>query len=165
VRIATGTWDDHEPELGPPIEWLPGRAEIELALGRRERGQVLLKDVLVYPAGWQFTIIYAHPLQLNADSIEAYGFPDLAFEYPDGRRFNNDDLIDDAIIEEAFVVLQRASRGPHGGDWDYWISPLPGAGNIVIGCEWPACGIEATTTKIDTAIIHDAASRVRPNHS
>ena len=58
------------------------------------------------------------------------------------------------------------SRGGSGSDdeatQDFWVWPLPEAGDITLVCEWPAYGIPESSAKLEGQFLRDAASRSRP---
>jgi hypothetical protein len=165
VRVAADEDDDRKPNAyGPPAELIPGGVELNVIIGSSEHGQVLLGGLLAYPTGVQLTVSYSVAGSSGVDLVETYGFPNVAIEYPSGDRFSTDGLLAEAIIDnETFVALDLgASSSQNHGDWEYWLSPLPGPGALSVSCTWTRCGIKPTDTEIDTAAIRDAASRARP---
>jgi hypothetical protein len=57
-----------------------------------------------------------------------------------------------------------ASSGGGGGkhwDWVYWIWPLPPDGPLTVSFEWPAAGVELSSTEVDGGAIRLAGAGSR----
>ena len=105
---------------------------------------------------------------------------EVGFKFSDGRRVTNVDRApwfeqqlqghhrpseeDDRKWEPAHPVLVPGNGcGSYRAmDQEYWLWPLPPAGSLWVGCEWPSHGIKRTVNALDAQPIVDAAARARP---
>jgi hypothetical protein len=85
----------------------------------------------------------------------------LRVEFADGRSASN--LNDDELAEPPDIALWQLSGESGGGyyryEWYLW--PLPKAGDLVFVCSWPAFGIDETRTTISGDAVREAALRAR----
>jgi hypothetical protein len=147
---------------GPARELIAGDANLNLVIGRSAHAQVALASLLAYPSGIVLDIRYSAS-GAGDDPVGQVGLPVVTIEYPGGVAVSSDSLIERAFESEVLAVREHGGgAGPGHGDWEYWMSPLPGAGELLLSCQWPAAGIEDTVTAVDTTIIREAAARARP---
>jgi hypothetical protein len=160
VRTAVGLDDDDEPDfMGPPQELVPGDTNLNIVIGRSLHAEVALASLLAYPSGMVLDIHYSVS-GLGYDPVAQVGLPFVTIEYPGGVAVSSDSLIE-RPFESAYLVARDngSGEGPGHGDWEYWMSPLPGAGELLLSCEWPAAGIDYTVSAVDTMVIRAAAER------
>ena len=62
----------------------------------------------------------------------------------------------------AVLTLQGSTSGPLRWLGDYWLWPLPDAGDLLVGVRWPDRGIEETLVRVDTSPLLAAAATSRP---
>ena len=60
------------------------------------------------------------------------------------------------------LILQGSIAGSLRWIGDYWLWPLPDAGDLVVGVRWPDRGIEESLVLVDTAPLLAAAATSRP---
>ena len=163
MRSAVGLDDGGEPDFtGPPQELIPGDANLNLVIGHSAHAEVTLASLLAYPSGIVLDIRYSVS-RVGDDPVEPVGLPVVTIKYPGGVAVSTDSLIAHPFESEVLVARDHGGgEGPGHGDWEYWMSPLPGAGELLLSCEWPAAGIDNTMTALDTTIIRAAAARSRP---
>lgn len=149
-------------------------------LFRTERAVLVLGHVDAYPTGVEFTIdLHVHPSHghLGGTPWELHrptvwhrgggaGLPDeflrLGIEFADGSSWTNVDERYPDFDEEptAPVVISRGG----GGDRDrwtmqYWMWPLPPAGELTVHAAWPAFDVDEVSVTLDATEIREAAER------
>lgn len=176
--------------LSPPLDMIPGIADVQLTLGRSESTVVFVPVIRAFPSGLDITLsvrcrgpVRSQELSRNlvqdlhhrADRDTAWQARRLkwGFEFADGRRVTNLDM--DARSNRMFHRGQAdpatdspvlLSCGGGGGDrsWDmdYWLWPLPPPGRFRIVCQWVDQGITQTVQDLDAQLLLEAADRARP---
>jgi hypothetical protein len=181
-----GAPDDVVPGV-VPVELVLGRSEttvvlltgirafttgLEMKLGVRVRGTLRRRDLN--------SEVFDGPYTHGMDPDWQAGRLKWGFELADGRRATNVDPSswfeqpnqghdtphprDDLSWEPDRPVLHGGGGG--GGrrsvDRDYWLWPLPPAGQLRVVCQWLDQGIEITVHDLDAQPFLDAALRATP---
>jgi hypothetical protein len=169
--------------------WLPGVLPVGQFIGRSERAAVAVRELVGLPGGFEVKIVAwlrkpprhgarfgpfhreivlaAHgPWDLRdengqlADELVRFGV-----QFPDGSRVTNIDY------EQGWPDATEPMHGmsTHGGssssgeaDQEFWIWPVPVAGDVTLVCEWPAYGIAESRLTIDGDELRTAAARAQP---
>jgi hypothetical protein len=90
----------------------------------------------------------------------------LSVNFADGTTISN---LDGHGANPRGVLDVREGGGSGGsrGDWlrydlGWWLSPLPPPGDLVFAVEWPIAGLGRSEARVDSGVLHEAASRARP---
>lgn len=181
-----GAPDDVLPGV-VPVELLLGRSEttvvlltglrafptgLGMSLGVRVRGRVQRRDLN--------SEVFDGPYSHDMDAAWQAGRLKWGFELADGRRVTNVDPSpyseqpnqdhhrphrqDDWTWEPDRPVLQGGGGGggPRSVDRDYWLWPLPPAGQLRVVCQWLDQGIDTTVQHLDSEPFLAAALRSQP---
>lgn len=176
-----------EPE-GPRPEWLePPESEIPVSLGIDvalavgDKAAIYISRPVVYSTGLVFDVVTIRRAT-NVDSMmtREYGhfrpppagqdvpaeFLRFGVELSDGRRFSNIGSFPVGAAgpegEPAAVLLQRGGSG--GGSryqQEWWLWPIPAAGDVTLVCEWPAFGIPESRATLSGDAVRRAAAQAR----
>jgi hypothetical protein len=152
---------------------------LELILGASERAAAYIGRCVAYPAGFELDVcVMLAPgngeLDPSLDGIyERLDGSDnsadmlrLSIEFADGRAVTNMGASRPnrwSDEPDGPVLWDMGGGGvPDHFQQDFWVWPLPPAGPIRVGCEWPAAGIALTHSEIDGQLVRDAAYRASP---
>jgi hypothetical protein len=181
--------DDEFVPSGREARFLGGALPLELLVARSEQAAVVVRDIVAFPDGFNLTVVAhvrreprprrgrrfhtgiamnrMHMMDVADDGTLPDEFLRLGVQFPDGARVTN-------LQEPAWMTSPDATEPMHGMEsgggggsnvrmeTSFWVWPLPGAGELVVACEWPAYGIPETMTAIDAALVTDAAARAQP---
>ena len=178
AAVDENPFDDLQP--GP---WVGGVVPLELVVARSDDAVVLIAGLSAFPDGLELTLKsylrkgvrrsrghrFDHPMMWHGlrDSNEPVpeGFLRFGIAWPDGGRATNLDGLGPPWPDATVPTHGLEAHGGGGSDreWkqEYWLWPLPETGELSIVVEWPAFGIEETATKVDSALIIEAAVRAR----
>ncbi len=168
-----------------PVELILGRSEntvvmltgmrafptgLQMNLAVRVRGRLGLRDLNAE--------LFDGPYQHDMGPQWQAGRLKWGFELADGRRVTNVDpwpqqpnedhhrphQPDDWMWEPDHPVLQGGGGGgsSRAVDRDYWLWPLPPAGQLQVVCQWPDQGIDLSVQDLDAEPFLAAARRARP---
>ena len=162
-----------------------GRAvALNLLLGRSDKAALWITAATVFSDGFEFEVHLQHRLDeelvdpffmhglssrrrsRSAEETLDPGLFRFGIQFSDGRKATNLPGMPLSSDREAVPdgpVLWPGGGGGGGGRWqhDFWVWPLPPEGALAFVCEWPAAGIPETRSKIDSAVVRDAAADVR----
>ncbi len=171
---------EFDPGTSP---WIGGVVPIELVLARSDEAAVVLRQVVAYPTGFDFTIeAFLHrsvprrrrvPFgprrhHQNPDEDVPDDFLRVGLAWPDGGRATNVDRWGRQWPSpDETEPMHGLEEGAGGGSdreyhWAYSAWPIPADGELQFVVEWPAFGIEETATALDGTVVRDAAQRARP---
>jgi hypothetical protein len=177
ARVARAMVASPPAWLGPPHNVLPGVAPMELILARTDQTVAAIASIQAYPTGFDFTLsLRLRTVSVREDQqlphlfgpiVEADPLPDeflrLGVQFADGRKATNLDRppYDPQSQAPDPPVLNQHGGGGGGSAWDieYWVWPLPPAGQFAVVCEWPGREIAESRVEIDAGLILQAAGR------
>ena len=159
---------------GPPADSLPGVADLSLLLHRDSDVLIGLDSFRVWPAGLGFTLLVrVSPRVAEGEDVFGWlqpepaerGQPSTALEL--GIRVGDVGAVWCAphlpSVETDSVVVQYSggSAGVSGGDYAWWLSPLPKVG-VAFSCRWTGRGIRAEWVTVEPELWLPALGRVQP---
>ena len=175
--------DDDPFEDLQPGPWVGGVVPLELVIARSDDAVILIAGLSAFPDGVELMLKsylrkgvqrsrrngFDHPMMWHArrDGNEPVpdGFLRFGIAWPDGGRATNLDGWGRSWPDATEPTHGLEAHGGGGSDreWkqEYWVWPLPETGELSIVVEWPAFGIEETVTKIDSAVLVEAAGRAQ----
>jgi len=156
-----------------PDNELPGSVPFDVVIGRTDDLVVAITGARAFTTGLAFTLV-VRSRRRRADGLihDISGHhrpgtdPDrqllLGFEYADGRRGTN--IGSEPVPMPAHADTVTLVTGGGGGDdlavdYDFYLSPLPPAGDLVVFCAWPALDVPETRTVLDANLVVEAARR------
>jgi len=149
ARDSASRYRDPEWE-SPPWGEIPKIAAVDLLEASSRTAAVRVTAVRVNSSGCQFDVraLAKDNAWRLRDEAPRFGivWPDATVVLPDAG-------------------LPAATDQPDGpclvdrGD-SYWLWPLPPPGKLTLLLDWPAMGIQETTTEIDTRILSEARAEV-----
>lgn len=169
--------------------WLAGVVPVEEFIGRSDQAAVAARKIVALPDGFEVEIaawlrqpprrqarfgpfhreiiLAAHgPYQMRNESGAIIDeFVRFGVQFPDGGRATNLDRgpgWPDATEPMHGMETRGGSSSRGEAEQQFWIWPVPLAGDITLVCEWPAYGIEESRLTIDGDELRAAAARARP---
>lgn len=148
---------------------MPASVAFDAMLLQGEDVAVFLSGLRVHSTGIAFKIDVRARRGLRSDD-EEYVDPFfgrgarqvlVGVELPDGRRTSNlgprrfDDAADGPVLHQG-----GGGGGGRSAEADYFLTPLPPAGEVTLVCAWPSRGLGETLTVLPTAEIRQVAARV-----
>jgi hypothetical protein len=168
-RPVNGMFDPDWPWWHlPPVNEMPGAVCERVMLAQQGDVSVFLSGVDVYSTGIDFDLVAllggdqgGVDVMLWGSTAEPADRSVLAVEYADGRRVSSDDVWQDAEppVSALHLAVESASGGPPRASMHCFLWPLPPPGVITFRFQWPGQGLVERTTRIDAAVILDAAAR------
>ena len=152
-----------------PENELPAAAGVTALLARTDEVAVGLVGVDAYTTGLRLRVAVRRRSFPPGDDEDLFhlavrGAPGssrhllLGVQFADGRVAAAGGSWESAAGSDQPLL---ASRGASGGgrtfDSDYWLTPLPPPGDLVVVCAWPAFGIPETSTVLDGEVLQTAA--------
>ncbi|HEX3786871.1 MAG TPA: hypothetical protein VHW44_03350 [Pseudonocardiaceae bacterium] len=170
------------PWVAPPADELPAALPAPIVLVRTSHTVVALVDVLVYRAGFEFTVTGRVRAAEVPDrwplSMFQVGMPGsgplsddmlrFGVQLGDGTKLTNLDPQvgrHDPATEPRHPVMRSltgAGAGPGRYDFRQWVWPLPPPGPVTFVCQWPSRDIPETRVKLDASVIRTAAESAVP---
>ncbi len=146
---------------------MPGVVALELLLVHNDRMAVWIPTADAYPTGVLLRVDLRGRQRPHVGVEAGAGIWRFTVEFADGQKATTFGL--EATMESPSDVRPSGPQlRNHGGLFgitfyrqDYWLWPLPPAGELLIACEWPNVGLEPTTTRISADQLRDAAARSR----
>lgn len=179
----TGAPEPAKP-LRPPVWMGPSDNELGVALGLRfvlassSQAWVLVTDAVAYSNGFEVAIsartrqpVAGMPGMLHGPLVPGRPLPPellrLGIEFADGRRATSLGRMpppgppgsERREPDGPLLVPRGASSSQRRSDLRFWVWPLPPAGSLKLGCEWPAMDIPFTVHEVDTSPILEGAAR------
>jgi hypothetical protein len=165
--------------LAPPDNVLAASFPLDLMLVRTDEHALFVHSGRAYENGFEFTLGLnrrtplegpAHDPMMLWHAAQRGEIDEAALRFgiafADGRKatvFDPHPCWGDpeTPVTPEIVLMQRGGGGG-GVNWDFrfWVWPLPPEGPIEFVVEWPSEGIELTRSELDSAVVHDAATRV-----
>jgi hypothetical protein len=157
-----------------PEAVIPGSVPAEVVLGRTEQVAVAVGSVRAYPNGFEFTVHVRlrqqdeTSWQGHSDAFHRSGGADgsqlrLGVLYADGRRAatTGEHWPRPGDADDGRLLLHKGGGGggSYGGEWDFWVHPLPPAGPVTLVAPWLEHGIAESRAELDGAAIRAAAER------
>ena len=161
------------PWKGPPHDVLPGVVALELSLVRSDRQQIWIGSVEAYPVGLALTVLMAGRRPAPEGVESGRGTWRFGVQFSDGRKATADGIGGGLRASRALLASEVPPDGPilraGGGSGSrqafrqqYWLWPLPPAGDVLLACEWPDLNIPFSTATVGSAPLLEAAARARP---
>lgn len=169
-----------QPWFGPPDNVVGAGVPIELILARTDDLALSLERFAAYPSGFGFSLVtrtrteeigwdldqafFGRPYQRRTYEEGKIPPQRLRFgiQFADGSKATNLQVSLGGPDEEPAGPILMGGGGGGGGrrwDQDYWVWPLPPAGQLAFVCEWPAYGIPFTRVEIEAERIFESAPR------
>lgn len=168
---------------GPPEDVAPGIVALELFLVHTDRQALWINHAEVYPEGIVLEV-HLHGRDEAREGVEAGpGTWRFGVQFSDGRkatayglgmfaRMPGWSVASARSVSTAAAgsqappdapLLRARSGGGSRRSWrqQYWLWPLPPAGELLLASEWPDLGLEFTTQTISADPLLAAASRAR----
>jgi hypothetical protein len=166
------------PWLGPPRNELGEALSTRAILVKRPDLAIALVELVAYSRGITGRFMIRRPRENNRDPHThpmrmmmrpgPAGVTELppellrfGVEFSDGRRATTIERFRGPSEEPPEIVFMQQGGGGGDGSWEFgfWVWPLPPLGPLTFAVEWPAEGVELTTSQIDAAPILEAAGR------
>ena len=171
-------WEEHRrhrtPQSGPPQDEVGVLALSSFLVARTPEVVVAVRGITAYSDGLHLSVVVLFADEQKSETID-YSMNDFSRSpgrfrfgtvFADGRTATTGTR-DSPVVETAqpdapaLVLLRADSRGLLWNG-EYWLSPLPPAGPLVVGCRWPDRGIPETLVEIDPAPLLSAAANSSP---
>ena len=161
--------------MGPPENEAPGALAVGAVLLRSDDAAVLLVGASVFTTGLELRLA----VRVRRDPRDAEGAPVPLFELVDrhggrrapapGRLLLGVELADGRVATHISVgreprdgdarLEQRHSNGrDRSVDQEYWLTPVPPRGDLIVVCAWPAMGLTETRTVVPAAALVPAVA-------
>jgi len=168
--------------VGPPEDVLPGVVALELPLVDTDQQVMWIAAAEAYPAGVTFSVLMCGRRPARDGVESGSGTWRFGVQFSDGRKatvhgvgmFSRNAVssvaggvaipADHRQPPPDGPVLRARGGGGSRSIWrqQYWLWPLPPAGDVLFACEWPDLQIDFSTATISADPILKAASRARP---
>ncbi|MGX6449004.1 hypothetical protein ACVU7I_13190 [Patulibacter sp. S7RM1-6] len=161
------------PWEGPPFGDVPGVVPVELVLAQNADVAIVVESIAAYPTGLHLDLVAVSRVDDRGVGILRYPSGDVddtedvalrfGVEYADGRRATSLDPWAPRGGADGAPVLRSpgGSGSDHRRATDYWLWPLPEAGDLDLVVEWPVHGIPLTRRTVDGDALRAAAGRAR----
>jgi hypothetical protein len=169
--------------LGPPEDMLPGVVALELPLVHTDEQVMWIAAAEAYPEGITFSVLMCGRRPAEEGVESGSGTWRFGVQFSDGRKatvhgvgmFSRAGAVssvsggvalaaDHAQSPPDGLVLRARGGGGSRSAWrqQYWLWPLPPAGDVLFACQWPDLQIDFSTATISADPILKAANRARP---
>ncbi|MGH2850156.1 MAG: hypothetical protein ACRDLP_06020 [Solirubrobacteraceae bacterium] len=137
---------------------------MDLVIGRTPFAAVVVSGFRCYPSGFEFSVA-----SWRRGTPQPRGFVNVSLRYPNGTTTSMDEELASRVDPAADGGLHLACQSTSSGagddtwkaEWRYWASPLPGPGELLFICDWPAAGIDHHVVRHSTRPLLDAARRAQ----
>jgi hypothetical protein len=160
-------WEGPPPSLSREHGVLPGLVDLSLVMARAERVVLVLGPIEVWPSGAliRLSVVAREPgtallraldPEIYAEAGRSWPPPELlrfGVEYADGRRVTNlTDTFPPRVDAAGILLFHRGESGGSGGfESEYWLSPVPPPGDVIVACQWPEYDIAETHPRLPAA--------------
>lgn len=158
----------------PPENELPGAIAFHAVVGRSDELVVAIVRADAYSTGIAISLLIRLRHSNRAElAHDLFGHPPhrggsrggllVGVAYPDGRTASNVSAapFPDPQLDADHPTLAQRGGGGGGRSFgiDYWLTPLPPAGDLMVVVAWPALGIEESHTSIPAELIAEGLAR------
>ena len=171
-------WEEHRrhrtPQSGPPQDEVGVLALSSFLVARTPEVVVAVRGITAYSDGLHLGVVVLFADEQKSEQID-YSMNDFSRSpgrfrfgtvFADGRAATTGTrdapVVETTEPDAAVLVLLRSESRALQWNGEYWLSPLPPAGPLVVGCRWPDRGIPETLVEIDPAPLLVAAKTSAP---
>ncbi len=158
--------------------WIGGAVPEVVVLARTSDAVVAVTHMAAFPHGLEVTV--SSFVRRLPEPWAEHGWPPLprpgfegltddhlrfGIEFPGGERVDNIGPESwpprPGSVEGHGLSWNGGGGGMTGHSWDYWVWPLPTAGEVSFVCEWPVFNIDETRASLDAAVLSEAVKRAQ----
>jgi len=155
-----------------PDNEIPVSVPIDVLLARTDDLAVAITGARAFTTGLDFTLAVRSRAARRDGLIDDLGGHRppgtdrsrhflLGFEFADGRTVTNVDTWPPPVDSDVpTLVPGSGGASTRFADHDFFLSPIPPPGDLIVVCAWPAADVPETRTVLDAGAIVDAARRV-----
>ena len=171
-----GDWENHrnhrDPRSGPALDEIGVLALSSFQLARTDEVVVAVRGITAYSDGLLLAVVVLFSDEQAAEDL-SWAMRDFSRSpgrfrfgcvFADGQSATSGTRDAPAVrtAEGPALLLTDSSSSALVWDGDYWLTPLPPKGPLVLGCRWPDRGIPETLVEIDPAPLLIAAASSGP---
>jgi hypothetical protein len=166
---------DAEAEIDTSRPWIRNNADIAMSvpidglLWSDDRAAIALSGVGALPNGFRFTVNLrwrerdpqlgrGRRGRLRRPWLHGRPGPVVRLILGDGQSIGAD-IVEPDDSQQPRLVPQGSSATATSVDHEFWVSPLPPPGPLVLALDWPQYDLVDLRVEIDSQLIRDAAAR------